>query len=147
MLFFKLTWESFRFAISALKTNLTRTILSLLGVTINTTVKAGSNAYQGMSLTGVVYSYQDVYEISLEEGRYFTQSEINASRNMAIIGRKIASTLYPNQEILGKEIKIKGGKFTVIGVFEEEGEGLFDMGSKDEMVLSLPLPSKEWKKT
>lgn len=215
MLFFKLTWESFRFAISALKTNLTRTILSLLGVTIgifaiiavftlvdsleknikssfsflgtnvmrvdrfpfangpqdypwwkyfqrppgtvseyeflqerlttaegvtisassNTTVKAGSNAYQGMSLTGAVYSYQDVYDISLEEGRYFTQSEINASRNMAIVGRKIANTLYPNQEILGKEIKIKGMKFIVIGVFEEEGEGLFDMGSKDEACL------------
>ncbi|HCX77753.1 MAG TPA: ABC transporter, partial [Algoriphagus sp.] len=34
MLFFQLTWESFRFAISALKSNLTRTILSLLGVTV-----------------------------------------------------------------------------------------------------------------
>ncbi|WP_339878561.1 ABC transporter permease [uncultured Algoriphagus sp.] len=215
MLFFKLTWESFRFAISALKTNLTRTILSLLGVTVgifaiiavftlvdslennikssfsflgtnvmrvdrfpfangpqdypwwkyfrrppgtvaeyeflqerltaaeavtisasaNTTVKAGSNAYQGMSLTGAVYSYQDVYEISLEEGRYFTQSEINASRNFAIIGREIANTLYPQQEVIGKPIKIKGMKFTVIGVFEEEGEGLFDAPSKDEACL------------
>ncbi|MFL0684787.1 MAG: ABC transporter permease [Algoriphagus aquaeductus] len=34
MLFFQLTWESFRFAITALKSNLTRTILSLLGVTV-----------------------------------------------------------------------------------------------------------------
>ncbi|MEB2787131.1 ABC transporter permease [Algoriphagus persicinus] len=215
MLFFKLTWESFRFAISALKTNLTRTILSLLGVTVGifaiiavftlvdslennikssfsflgtnvmrvdrfpfsngpqeypwwkyfqrppgnvaeyeflqqrltsaeavtisasatTTVKAGSNAYQGMSLTGAVYSYQDVYEISLEEGRYFSQSEINASRNFAIIGREIANTLYPQQEVLGKQIKIKGMNFTVIGVFEEEGEGLFDTPSKDEACL------------
>lgn len=215
MLFFKLSWESFRFAISALKTNLTRTILSLLGVTVgifaiiavftlvdsleenikssfsflgtnvmrvdrfpfasgpqdypwwkyfrrppgtvaeyeflqhrltsaeavtisasaNTIVKAGSNAYQGMSLTGAVYSYQDVYDFTLEEGRYFTQSEIKASRNLAIVGRKIANTLYPQQEILGKSIKIKGMKFTVIGVFEEEGEGLFDAPSKDEACL------------
>ncbi|MDR7129075.1 putative ABC transport system permease protein [Algoriphagus sp. 4150] len=215
MLFFKLSWESFRFAISALKTNLTRTILSLLGVTVGifaiiavftlvdslesnikssfsflgtnvmrvdrfpfasgpqdypwwkyfrrppgtvaeyeflqqrltaaeavtisasatTTVKAGSNAYQGMSLTGAVYSYQDVYEVDLEEGRYFTQSEIKASRNLAIVGRKIANTLYPQQDVIGKQIKIKGMKFTVIGVFEEEGEGLFDAPSKDEACL------------
>ncbi|RAI85841.1 ABC transporter permease [Algoriphagus yeomjeoni] len=215
MLFFKLSWESFRFAISALKTSLTRTILSLLGVTIgifaiiavftlvdslennikssfsflgtnvmrvdrfpfasgpqdypwwkyfrrppgtvaeyeflkerltsakavtisasaSTTVKAGSNAYQGMALTGAVYSYQDVYELSIEEGRYFTASEINASRNFAIIGREIANTLYPQQEVLGKPIKIKGMKFTVIGVFEEEGEGLFGGASKDEACL------------
>lgn len=215
MLFLKLTWESFRFAISALKTNLTRTILSLLGVTVgifaiiavftlvdsleanirssfsflgtnvmrvdrfpyasgpqdypwwkyfrrppgtvaeyqflqqglssaeavtisasaNTTVKAGSNAYQGMSLTGVVSSYQDVYEISLEEGRFFSQSEINASRNFAVVGREIANTLYPQQEVIGKQITIKGMKFTVIGVFEEEGEGLFDAPSKDQACL------------
>ncbi|SFB18259.1 ABC transporter permease [Algoriphagus aquimarinus] len=215
MLFFKLTWESFRFAISALKTSLTRTILSLLGVTVGifaiiavftlvdslennikssfsflgtnvmrvdrfpfangpqdypwwkyfrrppgtvaeyefleqrltsaegvtisasstTTVKAGSNAYEGMALTGAVYSYQDVYEISLEEGRYFSQSEINASRNFAIIGREIANTLYPQQEVIGKQIKIKGMKFVVIGVFEEEGEGLFDTPSKDQACL------------
>lgn len=215
MLFFKLSWESFRFAIAALKTNLTRTILSLLGVTIgifaiiavftlvdslennikssfsflgtnvmrvdrfpfangpqdypwwkyfrrppgslseyeflqerltsaeavtisasaSTTVKAGSNAYQGMALTGAVYSYQDVYELSIEEGRYFTASEINASRNFAIIGKEIANTLYPQQDVLGKPIKIRGMKFTVIGVFEEEGEGLFGGASKDEACL------------
>ncbi|MBN3582654.1 ABC transporter permease [Algoriphagus aestuarii] len=215
MLFFQLTWESFRFAISALKANITRTILSLLGVTIgifaiiavftlvdslennikssfsflgtnvmrvdrfpfasgpqdypwwkyfrrppgtlaeykflqerlksaeavtisassSTTVQAGSNAYQGMQLTGIEYTYQDVYDVPLEEGRYFLESEINASRNLAIVGRKIANTLYPNLPILGKEIKIKGIKFTVIGVFEEEGEGLFDAPSKDEACI------------
>ena len=212
MLFFQLTWESFRFAVSALKSNITRTILSLLGVTIGifaiiavftlvdslennikasfsflgtnvmrvdrfpfangpqdypwwkyfrrppgnlaeyrfleerlksaeavtisasagTTVQAGSNAYQGMQLSGIEYTYQDVYDMPIEEGRYFLESEINAARNLAIVGRKIANTLYPNQPILGKEIKIKGIKFVVIGVFEEEGEGLFDAPSKDE---------------
>lgn len=216
MLFFKLTWESFRFAISALKSNLTRTILSLLGVTVgifaiiavftlvdsleknikssfaflgtnvmrvdrfpfatgppgqypwwkyfqrppgtlseykflqerlasaegvtisasaNTIVKAGSNAYQGMQLTGVAYTYQDVYEVALEEGRYFSESEVNAARNLAIIGKKISNTLYPGQSVIGKEIKIKGMKFVVVGVFEEEGEGLFDLPSKDEACL------------
>ncbi|WP_026955742.1 ABC transporter permease [Algoriphagus vanfongensis] len=215
MLFFQLTWESFRFAANALSSNLTRTILSLLGVTVGifaiiavftlvdslennikssfsflgtnvmrvdrfpfasgpqdypwwkyyqrptatmaeykfmqqhlesaeavtisasamTTVQAGSNAYQGMQLTGVAYTYQDVYEVALEEGRFFTELEINAARNLAIVGRKIANTLYPNQPIIGKEIKIKGLKFIVVGVFEEEGEGLFEMPSKDEACL------------
>jgi putative ABC transport system permease protein len=54
---------------------------------------------------------------------------------VAIVGREIANTLYPNLPILGKEIKIKGMKFTVVGVFEEEGEGLFDAASKDEACI------------
>ncbi len=217
MLFLQLTWESFRFALSALNSNLTRTILSLLGVTVgifaiiavftlvdslennirssfsflgtnvmrvdrfpfsndgppqnfpwwkyfrrppgtvdeykflqerlqsaeaitisasaSTIIKAGSNAYEGMQLTGVAYTYQDVFDVALEEGRYFSESEINASRNFAIVGKKISNTLYPNQAAIGKEVKIKGMKFVIVGVFEEEGEGLFDLPSKDEACL------------
>ena len=215
MLFIKLSWESFRFAITALKSNLTRTILSLLGVTIgifaiiavftlvdslegkikssfaflgtnvmrvdrfpfangpqdypwwkyfkrppgtyaeyrfledrlsnadgvtissssSATVQAGSNSFQGTSLTGVAYTYQDVFEVALEEGRYFSEAEIDASRNLIIVGKKIANTLYPNQSPLGKEVKIKGMKFTIIDIFEEEGEGFLELPSKDEACL------------
>jgi putative ABC transport system permease protein len=215
MLFLKLSWESFRFAISALKSNLTRTVLSLLGVTIgifaiiavftlvdsleskikssfaflgtnvmrvdrfpfangpqdypwwkyfqrppgtyaeykfleerlknadgvtisassSATIQAGSNSYQGTSLSGVAYTYQDVFEVALEEGRYFSESEVNSSRNLIIIGKKIANTLFANGPALGKEVKIKGMKFTIIGIFEEEGAGFLDLPSKDEACL------------
>jgi len=109
------------------------------GVTISSsssaTVQAGSNSFQGSSLTGVAYTYQDVFEVALEEGRYFSEAEIDASRNLIIVGKKIANTLYPNQSPLGKEVKIKGMKFTIIGIFEEEGEGFLELPSKDEACL------------
>ncbi|WP_373496281.1 ABC transporter permease [Aquiflexum sp.] len=219
MVFIKLVWESIRFAMQALKSNLTRTILSLLGVTVgifaiiavftlvdsleknikssftflgsnvvtvnrfqwvggpdypwwkyfrrpyntyaefvflkdklknaeaisfsasaNTIVQAGSNSYKGTNLTGITYTYQDVYDLPLQSGRFFTESEINASRNVTLIGNKIANTLFPGKDPLGKEMKIKGGKFVVIGVFEEEGEGLFDIASKDEACM-IPFGS------
>jgi putative ABC transport system permease protein len=214
VVFLKLIWESLIFALQALKSNLTRTILSLLGVTVgifaiiavftlvdsleknikssfsflgsnvvtvnrfqfvggpdypwwkyfrrpyntfdeytflraklrsaeavtfsasaNTTVQSGSNSYQGTNLSGVTFTYKDVYDIPLDAGRFFTELEINSSRNVAIIGTKIASTLFSNRNPIGSEIKIKGGKFVVIGVFEEEGEGLFEIASKDEAVM------------
>jgi putative ABC transport system permease protein len=106
-----------------------------ISVSSNALVQAGNNAYQGMDLTGVAYTYPDVYEIELEEGRFFSETEVNSARNLAIIGKKIANTLYPNQSIIGKEIKIKGMKYVVIGVLKEEGEGLFDLPSKDEACL------------
>lgn len=215
MIIIKLIWESFRFAIQALAANLTRTILSLLGVTIgifaiiavftlvdslennikssfsflgtnvirvdrfpfssgpqeypwwryfqrppgtygeyaflkerlknveSVTISAsasailqhGSNSYQGASLQGIVFDHNDVYDMPIDQGRFFTEQEINASRNVVLIGVKIARALFPNTSPLGKEIKIKGQKFRVVGIFEEEGEGLFDMPSKDEACL------------
>lgn len=215
MIIIKLIWESFRFAIQALTSNLTRTILSLLGVTIgifaiiavftlvdslennikssfsflgtnvirvdrfpfssgpqeypwwkyfqrppgsyaeytflkerlenidavtisasaNAILKHASNSYEGANLQGVVFDHKDVYEIPLEQGRFFTEQEIFAARNVTLIGVKIARALFPNSTAIGKEIKIKGQKFIVVGIFEEEGEGLFDMPSKDDACL------------
>lgn len=106
----------------------------------NTIVQAGSNSYKGTNLSGVTYTYQDVYDLPLQSGRYFTESEINSSRNVTLIGTKIANTLFSGKDPLGKEMKIKGGKFVVIGVFEEEGEGLFDIASKDEACM-IPFGS------
>lgn len=215
MIILKLIWESFRFAIQALTANLTRTILSLLGVTIgifaiiavftlvdslennikssfsflgtnvirvdrfpfssgpqeypwwkyfqrppatyaeftflkerlenaeaitisasaNAILKYESNSYQGANLEGIVFDHKDVYDVPIDQGRFFTEQEIIASRNVVLVGVKIARALFPNTSALGKEIKIKGHKFRVVGIFKEEGEGLFGMPSKDEACL------------
>lgn len=215
MIILKLIWESFRFAIQALSANLTRTILSLLGVTIgifaiiavftlvdslennikssfsflgtnvirvdrfpfssgpqeypwwkyfqrppatyaeftflkerletaeaitisasaSAILKYESNSYQGANLEGIVFDHKDVYDVPIDQGRFFTEQEIIAARNVVLIGVKIARALFPNTSALGKEIKIKGHKFRVVGIFKEEGEGLFGMPSKDEACL------------
>jgi putative ABC transport system permease protein len=214
VLVIKLVLESIRFALQALKANLTRTILSLLGVTVgifaiisvftlvdslersikssftflgsnvitinrfsfgggpdypwwkyfrrpNNTygefvflkdrlknsegislsagasaiLQFGSNSFKGASLQGVSASYTDVYDIALQSGRFFTESEVNSARNLVIIGKNISKTLFNDKDPLGQEIKIKGNKFVVIGLFEEEGAGLFDIASKDDACL------------
>nr|WP_035072331.1 ABC transporter permease [Anditalea andensis] len=214
VIFLKLIWESFRFALQALKSNLTRTILSLLGVTIgifaiiavftlvdsleknikasfsflgtnvirvdrfpfggggeypwwkyfqrppatfqeyqflkqrlknaesvtisasaDALLKAGSNSFSGANLEGVLFDYKEVFDVPVDQGRFFTELEISAARNVTLIGMKIANALFPGQDPLGKELKIKGHKFLVVGIFKEEGEGLFDLPSKDEACL------------
>src|SRR5690606_12364917 len=98
-------------------------------------LKFESNSYQGANLEGVVFDHKDVYDVPIEQGRFFTEQEITASRNVVVIGMKIARALFPNSSALGQEIKIKGHKFRVVGIFKEEGEGLFGMPSKDEACL------------
>lgn len=106
-----------------------------ISASANAILKYQSNSYQGANLEGVVFDHKEVYDIPIDQGRFFTEQEINASRNAVLIGAKIAEALFPNAAPLGKEIKIKGRKFRVIGVLEEEGEGLFEMPSKDDVCL------------
>ncbi|MDX1903578.1 MAG: ABC transporter permease [Thermonemataceae bacterium] len=207
----RLIWESFSFAIQALRANLLRTILSLLGVTVgifaiitiftivdslersirqsltflgdkviyvqkwpwifgpdypwwryinrpvasleemefleqnlknasgvafyavkgNATVKHISNNIEGISIIGATYGYSKVSEVKIRDGRYFSLQEIEAGKNVTLIGDDVAKELFPLGTPLGKEISIKGRKFTVIGVMEREGENFLGAPRRD----------------
>ncbi len=99
------------------------------------TVKYGNNSATEVSLLGGTYGYKDVFEFDLEEGRYFTLQEAVSTNNLAIIGIKIKEQLFPNEEAVNREIKVRGLKFKVIGVFKEEGESLLDTPSDDELIV------------
>ena len=73
----------------------------------------------------------------------YTEQEAEGGKNVALVGYKVADKLSPRGSLLGKEIKIQGLKFTVIGVLEEEGESLFGDGGQDEQVF---VPYQAFKK-
>lgn len=213
MIYLRLIAESFRFAWQALRANLLRTILSLLGVTIgifaiisvftlvdslernvrdsmsfigdkviyvqkwpwafggdypwwkyfqrpephmrefrqlernltndagatifsdknNVTFKQGSNSFSNAGLLGVTYEYNQVTEIPIEQGRYFIPQEVDAARNVAIIGHEMAQSLFPYTDPLGQEVKVAGQKFMVIGIMEKQGESMFGLPNFDQL--------------
>lgn len=100
----------------------------------NTTIKKGNSSLSNIDVYGMTYDYKDVYEVPVGDGRYFTQSEIEAGRNVALIGDEVAKSLFPNENPLGKEIKVRGYKARIIGVLEREGATLFGTPSNDERV-------------
>lgn len=221
MLIVRLILESFRFALNALRTNLMRTFLSLLGVTIGIfaiisvftlvdslqkninsslnflggdnvilmkwpyqfgggsypwwkyyqrpdpvyddfkflsknlvnhsgitiyawrggiTAKLGNNSSAGLSVIGASYGYKDINELEISEGRYFSLQEDENGSNVALIGKRAATDLFPQGSPIGKKIKVNGVKYAVIGVMKEEGETLFDTPSNDDNIM-IPYKS------
>lgn len=109
----------------------------------NTTVKRGSSSFNGTDVWGVTYDYKDVYEIDIERGRYFTRQEIEGGRTVAIIGSEVAESLFPNEEAIGKDLKVKGFKLRIIGVMSKEGESFIGTPSTDDRIF---LPYKMFTK-
>ncbi|WP_422360072.1 ABC transporter permease [Reichenbachiella sp.] len=101
----------------------------------NITAKQGSSSSSGLNMIGVSYGYKDINDLQLQAGRYFSIQETENASNVALIGQRSASELFPFQSALGKEVKVKGTKFRVIGVIEEEGEALLDTPSNDDNIL------------
>lgn len=116
--------------------------ITIFAIKNGVTVKQGSNS-TNTDLMGVAYDHKDVYEIPLEKGRYFTRLEADAARNVAILGHRIATELFPYQDPIGKTVVMRGLKYYVIGTIKEEGEGFLGTPSNDSNIY---LPYKTFLK-
>lgn len=126
------TWEEFEF----LRDNLENAAgVTIFAVTNGELVKKGNNSSSNVTMIGVSHTYKDVYELRLENGRYFTLQEDEAGRNVAIIGHRVADDLFNGRDPIGEIISIKGQKFYVIGKLKEEGEGFLGGGSDDDNIF------------
>jgi putative ABC transport system permease protein len=75
----------------------------------------------------------DLESLTLENGRFFNESEDVSGARVAVVGYELAQSLFEDTDPIGKRIRLYGNKFTVIGVLEKQGASTFGP-SKDESV-------------
>ncbi|HXB40002.1 MAG TPA: ABC transporter permease [Bacteroidia bacterium] len=104
-------------------------------VDVRKTIQRFSSSVENAHVCGVSGGYENVSKFEIENGRFFTQIESDNGKNVAVIGRTIKDGLFTSGENpVGKEIKIFGRKFLVIGVVKKEGESMLG-DSKDDQVM------------
>lgn len=79
-----------------------------------------------------------VIEAPLAEGRVFTPIEEETGARVAVIGASVRASLFPALQALGKEIRVAGIAFTVIGVLAPRPGGVFGENRQDS-VISIPI--------
>ncbi len=99
------------------------------------TVKFGSSSVEGAFMAGVTDDYGDIFNLEFTNGRFFTPFESANAANRAIIGGVLAEELFGALEPVGKEIKIKGLDFQVVGVLKKSGNSIINIFQFDEAVL------------
>lgn len=97
------------------------------------TMKYKNNSLQGGFIMGSTPDYVDIQGIELAEGRFWTKREYQNGTDAIIIGNLIKNELFGETSAVGKEIKMLGRKFRVIGVIKEEGENFFNFIDFDEV--------------
>jgi putative ABC transport system permease protein len=100
----------------------------------NESIKYEDRQVDNVPIGAVTDSYYNIEALKLSEGRFFNGSESNSGSMVTVLGYEIASKLFGDPaSAIGKEVRIYGRKFNVIGVLEKEGAGLFG-NSKDTSV-------------
>jgi putative ABC transport system permease protein len=100
------------------------------------TVKAGKRQIEGVSVEGKSPRYNEIQPLDLTAGRHFTPSEVLARRAVAVIGKDVREQLFPNADPIGKDLKIRGVRFTVVGLAEERGSVL---GQSLDLFAYIPV--------
>jgi len=107
-------------------------------------VKYSNNSSRIDNLNGVVFENQFFGDWEFIAGRFFTENETLTGSNAAIIGYKIMEDLFKTPDFaIGKQLKIKGKSYTIIGVTKEQGESI---GAGDSFDRQMFIPFNSFKK-
>ena len=110
------------------------------------------NNYRWGNTTGVTANYADLTNVTIREGRFITDADDDQRRNVLVIGVNAAEALFPGEQsnIAGKEVRMGGLNFEIVGVLEKRKAGFFGENEEDNAVY-LPLrtaqkvaPARGW---
>jgi putative ABC transport system permease protein len=86
---------------------------------------------------GATPEYQEVYKYSVAYGEFFSDSDIASRDRVVVLGDTVAEDLFGDEDPIGQMVKIKGKRFTVIGVLEPKGGAIMGVSMDDIVVTPI----------
>lgn len=99
------------------------------------TVKYQSSSVDRCVLIGTSFDFEKMFKLEFESGRFFSPSEYYYGSNKILLGYEVAEELFGNIDPIGKQVKLSGRKYEVIGVIKKSGKDLLNPLDFDDCLL------------
>jgi len=96
----------------------------------------GEETNDNLSIVGGTPEYPQNNTHFIAYGRNISQMDVRTARRVAVIGHAIAQRLYPFVDPVGREIRVDGREYSVIGVFDEKKSAF---GSQYDNYILTPV--------
>ncbi|RKS99792.1 ABC transporter permease [Flavobacterium sp. 123] len=100
-------------------------------------MKFESESVSDVNVVPVSHEFIDIQGLEFEKGRFYNESESNSGAAVIVLGYEIAKGLFGESEPLGKNIRLYGQRFTVIGMLKKQGAGTF--GDSNDTSVFIPV--------
>ena len=100
-------------------------------------IKYDSKTVSDINIVPSSHEFIDIQGLEFETGRFYNESEANSGSSVIVLGNEIAKSLFEGAEPIGKNVRLYGKPFTVIGVLKKEGAGLF--GDSNDTTAYIPV--------
>jgi putative ABC transport system permease protein len=97
-------------------------------------IKYESNTVSDVNIVPVSYEFIDIQGLEFAKGRFYNESEANSGAAVIVIGDDVAKSLFGDSEPLGKNVRLYGQRFTVIGVLKKEGSTFGDSNDSSAFI-------------
>ena len=100
---------------------------------VSGTVKAGATTYDDGVVQGTTPGYESIRNLTVAEGRFLQQPDIDNRSFVAVIGSEAATEMYGTTHAVGETFSLNGYTLTVVGVLAQVGSSA--SGSNDNQIL------------
>ncbi|MDP2098191.1 MAG: ABC transporter permease [Methylobacter sp.] len=92
------------------------------------------------NVVGSTYALRHVRRLTVAQGSFLPQTEIDKALSVCVIGQTIRNELFPRQQALGQWLRINDRRFRVIGVLASEGQSV---GIDFDEIVIIPVASAQ----
>jgi len=88
------------------------------------------------AIVGVWPDYVKAHNLTLSAGRFITKADNDIRAFVCVLGTTVQEALFPEEDPIGKQIRINNERFTVVGV-REKIENMFDDDENNKVAIPL----------
>jgi putative ABC transport system permease protein len=96
----------------------------------------GGTGNWSTQIQGVAPNFLEIRDWPLASGDFFTDKDMISRAKVAVLGQTVAKQLFPNEDPIGQQIRIRNVPFRVIGVLTAKGQSA--MGSDQDDIIFAP---------
>lgn len=96
----------------------------------------GGTGNWSTQIQGVATNFLEIRDWPLASGDFFTEKDMISRAKVAVLGQTVAKQLFPDEDPIGQQIRIRNVPFRVIGVLTAKGQSA--MGSDQDDIIFAP---------
>ncbi len=85
---------------------------------------------------GVSPEYPEIRSWPVASGEFFTERDVISRAKVCVLGQEVVNQLFPDDDPIGQQIRIRNVPFKVIGVLTEKGQSA--MGTNSDDIILAP---------
>jgi len=95
----------------------------------------GGTGNWSTQVQGVATNFLEIRDWPLASGDFFTDKDMISRAKVAVLGQTVVNQLFPNDDPIGQQIRIRNVPFKVIGVLTSKGQSSFG-NDMDDVIMA-----------